>query len=57
MSKYSEEIALSFVLDYISVKELLTNALQVYESKKDTHSTDCANTIGKAIYSFLREEE
>ena len=55
MSKLSlnDMAALSLVLEYVSVKDLLTCAMTTFADKQDTKSQDNADLCYKAINSFL----
>lgn len=46
--------ALEFVLSYISVKELLTNAVIGFSSDESEHSQDNADLCTKTIQVFLK---
>ena len=55
MSKITlnELAALNLVLEYVSVKDLLTCAMTTLAEKQDTKSQDNADLCYKAINSFL----
>lgn len=48
-----ELAALRMVLEFISVKDLLTSAMHHFAETKDTKSTDNADLCYKAIATFL----
>ena len=48
-----EMSALRLVLNYVSVKDLLTCAMTGFAEKQDTRSQDNADVCYKAINSFL----
>ena len=45
--------ALRLVLEYVSVKDLLTSAMNGFAQKEDTRSQDNADLCSKAVHSFL----
>lgn len=49
----NEVSALRLVLEYVSVKDLLTCAMTGFAEKQDTRSQDNADLCYKAISSFL----
>lgn len=49
----NDMIALKFVLEFISVEELLTNVMHQFNSKDDVKSKDNADVCFKAINAFL----
>lgn len=50
----NEIVALKLVLEYVSIKDLLTSAMHYYSSQADTKSQDNADLCYKAINSFLK---
>ena len=48
-----ELTALRLVLEYVSVKDLLVNAMHGFALNDDVHSQDNADLCSKAIHSFL----
>ena len=51
---FNEVIALQLVLNYVSVKDLLTSAMNYFAEQTDVRSKDNADTIFKAIDTFLK---
>lgn len=49
----NELAALQIVLEYVSVKDLLTSAMNGFSEKEDTRSMDNADLCCKAIATFL----
>lgn len=49
-----ELTALKLVLEFVSVKDLLTSAMNHFAEQEDTHSKDNADLCFKAITSFLK---
>lgn len=49
-----ELTALKLVLEFVSVEDLLTSAMNYFAEQKDTHSKDNADLCFKAITSFLK---
>lgn len=49
----NELAALQLVLEFISVKELLSSAMNHMAEQEDTHSKDNADVCYKAIATFL----
>lgn len=45
--------ALQLVLEYVSVRELLSSAMEGFASKENTHAQDNADLCSKAVHSFL----
>jgi hypothetical protein len=50
----NELAALQLVLDCISVKDLISSAMNYMAEQKDTKSQDNANVCSEAISAFLR---
>ena len=50
----NELTALKFVLEFISVKDLLTSAMNHFAEQEDIHSKDNSDLCFKAITSFLK---
>lgn len=50
-----ELTALKLVLEFVSVKDLLTSAMNHFAEQEDTHSKDNADLCFKAITSFLKQ--
>lgn len=50
----NELTALKLVLEFVSVKDLLTSAMNYFAEQEDTHSKDNAGLCFKAITSFLK---
>lgn len=49
----NEQTALNFVLEFISVKELLTSAMHHFSEENNVQAKDNADTCFKAITAFL----
>lgn len=49
-----ELTALKLALEFVSVKDLLTSAMNYFAEQEDTHSKDNADLCFKAITSFLK---
>ena len=49
-----ELIALKLVLEFVSVKDLLTSAMNHFAEQEYTHSKDNSDLCFKAITSFLK---
>ena len=49
-----ELTALKLILEFVSVKDLLTSAMNYFAEQEDTHSKDNADLYFKAITSFLK---
>ena len=45
--------ALQLVLEDVSVRELLSSAMEGFASKENTHAQDNADLCSKAVHSFL----
>lgn len=52
---FNDFMALHFVLSFMSVKELLVAAMHYFNEQENVSSKDCADTLFKAITSFLEE--
>jgi hypothetical protein len=50
----NEITALKLVLEFVSVKDLLTSAMNNFAEQSDVHSKDNADLCFKAITSFLK---
>lgn len=50
----NELAALKLVLEFVNVKDLLTNAMNSFSEKEDTNSKDNANVCFEAITAFLK---
>lgn len=50
----NNDVALKLVLNYISVEELLTSAMNYFAEQTDVRSKDNADVIFKAIDTFLK---
>lgn len=53
-NNFNEEVALKLVLNYISVKELITSAMNYFAEQTDVRSQDNADVCFKALDTFLR---
>ena len=49
----NELAALRLVLQYVSIKDLLTSAMNGFAQHEDTRSQDNADLCSKAVNSFL----
>lgn len=49
----NDDVALKLALNYISVKELLTSAMNYFAEQTDVRSKDNADILFKAIDTFL----
>lgn len=49
----NDDVALKLVLNYISVKDLLTSAMNHFAEQTDVRSKDNADVLFKAINTFL----
>ena len=49
----NELAALRLVLEYVSVKDLLTSAMNGFAQSEDIRSQDNADLCSKAVHSFL----
>lgn len=52
----SEMAALQLVLEYTSIKSVLTNAMNNFATQTDIHSQGCADICSKAINTFLNKK-
>lgn len=50
----NHDVALKLVLNYISLEELLTSAINYFAEQTDVRSKDNADVIFKAIDTFLK---
>lgn len=50
----NELAALQLVFEFVSVKELLSSAMNYLATQEDVHSKDTADLCGKAIATFLK---
>ena len=50
----NELAVLQLVLEFVSVKDLLSSAMNQFAEQEDTHSKDNADVCFKAIATFLK---